>query len=150
MKFVFIVFLGIFIISGSYWYSRNQMKTQNQKSNSLSIRYIAVGDSYTEGLGVSKSNAWPKVLTDHIRTEGIDFVLVKNLGVTGYTASDVIKYQLPEFEQLNPDIATLLIGANDISLGISDEEFHNNLTTILQRMQNMPPPKRSILIPKKR
>jgi len=146
MKYVYLFVLGIIVIFAAYRYSTTQTSIQNQNSNPSAIRYIPVGDSYTEGLGVRKADTWPEVLTTHIQSNGHDFTLIKNLGVTGYTASDVIKYELPEFERLNPDLSTLLIGANDISLGISSQEFHNNLITILNRMLSVLPDKNRLII----
>ena len=43
--------------------------------------------------------------------------LVANLGVNGYTSADLIRRELPALEALAPELASVLIGVNDVVQG---------------------------------
>ncbi len=83
-----------------------------------SIRYLALGDSYTIGTGLDDdAGNFPSLLATRLKDEtGIDVALV-NLGVNGYTTTDVIREELPVAQSARPDLVTILIGANDIVQG---------------------------------
>ena len=56
----------------------------NAKSNTI----LFLGDSITEGLGVSKEDAFPKLVENLIQTELNKSIIVINGGVSGSTTSD--------------------------------------------------------------
>ncbi|MEK7571969.1 MAG: SGNH/GDSL hydrolase family protein [Patescibacteria group bacterium] len=117
-----------------------------QKVNSHTIRYVALGDSYTIGEGASEGESWPVLLVDHLQKEGIDIGLIANPSVTGWTTQDVIDKELPLYDRSNPTFATLLIGVNDWVQGVDKETFHNNLIVILDRMQQNLSQKQNLLL----
>ena len=80
-----------------------------------SIRFVALGDSYTIGTGLEdEAENFPSLLARRLTDEtGIDVALV-NLGVNGYTTDDLIREELSVARSVRPDIVTVLIGANDI------------------------------------
>jgi lysophospholipase L1-like esterase len=111
------------------------------------IRYVAVGDSLTEGYGVDPREAWPTLLINHIRTEGTDFTLTENLARSGRTSAQALAEQLPRFRELQPNFATLLIGANDVFRGVPVADFVQNLAALLDGMlAELPAPERLIII----
>ena len=61
-----------------------------------SIRYLALGDSYTIGTGLlDVAQNFPSLLAKRLTNEtGIDVILI-NLGVNGYTTTDLIREELP-------------------------------------------------------
>ena len=95
-----------------------------------SVRYVALGDSYTIGTSVAADEAWPSQLVE--RLDGLQ--LVANLAVNGYTSSDVIERELPELDALQPELVSLLIGVNDVVQGVSDSEYAANVALILDRL----------------
>jgi len=95
-----------------------------------SVRYVALGDSYTIGTSVAVDEAWPSQLVE--RLDGLQ--LVANLAVNGYTSSDVIERELPELDALQPELVSLLIGVNDVVQGVSDSEYAANVALILDRL----------------
>ena len=125
-----------------FW-RNSSMSTQENK-----IRYVSLGDSYSNGEGESPDKAWPALLTKHLQEEGYTIDLVVNPSVSGWTTQDLIDKELPIFIEARPTFATLLIGANDIARSGADPEvFHTNLITILDTMQeNMPDKKKIILV----
>jgi acyl-CoA thioesterase I len=91
------------------------------------MRYVALGDSYTIGTAVPASERWPNQLAD--RLEGVK--LVGEPAVDGYTSADLIVEELPQLERLRPELATLLIGVNDVVRGVPDLEYAENVAVIL-------------------
>lgn len=110
------------------------------------IRYAAVGDSYTAGTSVDESQSWPRLLTKDLRDHGVKIKLIRNLAVTSTATREVIAEQLPQFDQLSPTFATLLIGVNDFNRGYSIESFQKNLGIILDRMLAKLPKNRLVVI----
>lgn len=101
------------------------------QTSNVTIHYVAIGDSYTIGEGVGEEQAWPVILTDHLRREGVAIELVDNLAVSGYTSEDGIEEELPALESLSPDFITIFLGANDVYRGVPQETFRANLGVLL-------------------
>ncbi len=139
------IFLGlIFVICLVFlllFWNNSSMQTTDVK-----IRYVSLGDSYSNGEGAGKENAWPVFLTNHLKREGYDIELIANPSVSGWTTQNVIDGELPEFIASRPTFATLLIGANDTFQGVDAVTFKANFITILDTMQQTLPDKRKILI----
>jgi lysophospholipase L1-like esterase len=87
----------------------------------ISIRYLALGDSFTIGTGTSPEKAFPAVLAARWRTAGQNVELL-NPAVNGYTTDDLITRELPHVQVFKPTFVTLLIGANDVVRGGSDDK----------------------------
>ena len=96
-----------------------------------SIRYVALGDSYTIGTGLEdESQNFPSLLAKRLTEEtGIDVSLV-NLGVNGYTTSDLIREELPVARRIGPELVTILIGANDVVQGSTEAAYRTRLAEI--------------------
>ena len=86
-----------------------------------SIRYLALGDSFTIGTGITPEKAFPALLAAKWRAAGRAVELL-NPAVNGYTTDDLILKELPHVPVFKPTIVTLLIGANDIVRGGSDDK----------------------------
>ena len=147
IKYISFVALIFFVLL--VYFSMNnllsQNKATNQESVAAAVRYIAIGDSYTVGEGVAESESYPVLLTEHLRKEGVDIVLVANPSVTGYTTQDAIVRELPELTATNANFATVLIGANDV-LAQDTEEFRRNYTELLDKLQKTIPGKYGVVV----
>lgn len=77
------------------------------------VRYLALGDSFTIGTGITPDRAFPAVLAERWRAGGLA-VALSDPAVNGYATDDLIREELPLVARLRPTIVTLLIGANDI------------------------------------
>jgi len=99
-----------------------------------SLRYVALGDSYTIGTSVERAARWPNQLVAALDGDPPALSLVGNLGVNGYTSADLIRAELPELERLEPDFATVLIGVNDVVQGVPIATYEANLATILDTL----------------
>ena len=126
----------IYILSFASIFISNKNSGKAEMTNpNHEIRYAAIGDSYTIGEGAREPDeAWPTLLTQSLNKDGINIRLVANPSKTGWTTKDVIEYELPEFDAVNPDFATLLIGVNDWVQGVDAVTFQNNLSFIVDHM----------------
>ena len=92
---------------------------------------MALGDSYTIGTGLKdESQNFPSLLARRLTEEtGIDVALV-NLAVNGYTTTDLIREELPVAHDLQPELVSILIGANDVVQGASEADYRIRLGAI--------------------
>ena len=116
------------------------------QTSSEKIRYAVVGDSYSCGEGAKPSESWPALLTQHLKTQGLDVDLVSNPSVTGWTTKDAIDKELPKFVSSNPNFATLLIGVNDWVQNVDETAFRNRVSYLLDSMLAILPNKKRLLI----
>ena len=93
-----------------------------------SLRYVALGDSYTIGTSVGDRERWPNQLV----TLEPRLQLVANLAVNGFTSRDVIEVELPQLDALRPEFVTVLIGVNDVIQGVPAETYRRNVVRILE------------------
>ena len=110
------------------------------------IRYAVIGDSYSCGEGATPKESWPALLTEHLKSQGLDVDLVSNPSVTGWTTKDAVDKELPKFVNSNPNFATLLIGVNDWVQGIDETAFRNRLSYLLDSMLAVLPNKKHLLV----
>ena len=119
-------------------------ETIDQKGRS--IRYVAVGDSYSIGEGTSAEQSWPALLARHLNAQGGHVDLVANPSVTGWTTQQAIDRELPIFVQSKPNFATLQIGVNDWVQGVDEPTFRRRFTSLVDQMLAVLPDKKRLLI----
>jgi len=104
-------------------------------SGRVSLRYVALGDSYTIGTGTrAPGERWPDQLVARLGSSLPTLELVANLGVNGFTSRDVIEIELPQLDSLRPGFASLLVGVNDVVQDVPEETFRSNAATILDAL----------------
>jgi acyl-CoA thioesterase-1 len=113
--------------------------------SSRPLRYVALGDSYTIGTSVGVDERWPDQL---VRSLGDPppLELVANLGVNGYTSTDLIHRELPAVAGLQPEFVTVLIGVNDVVQGVPIAAYDANAAVILDRLGQRLPPDRIVVV----
>ncbi|MGW3953811.1 SGNH/GDSL hydrolase family protein [Streptomyces sp. NPDC004752] len=77
------------------------------------VRFVALGDSLTEGVGDPVGDGWrgwAALLADGIAEGPVEFT---NLAVSGAQTRDVLERQTPDALGLRPDVASVVIGVND-------------------------------------
>lgn len=113
--------------------------------DTTSIRYLALGDSFTIGTGITPDKAFPAMLAARLRTNGHTVELL-NPAVNGYTTDDLIARELPHIPVFKPTFVTLLIGANDIVRGGSDDKrYRGQLRRIYAQLREDGIPGNSII-----
>ena len=95
---------------------------------------LFLGDSLTEGFGVSKEDAFPKQVEQLIQAKLSRNITVINGGVSGSTTSDGLA-RLKWYMKKKPSIVFLALGANDGLRGLDLEESEKNLEEIITYAQ---------------
>ena len=103
-------------------------------ANAKADTILFLGDSLTEGLGVSKEEAFPKLVETMIQTELKKDITIINGGVSGSTTSDALS-RLKWYLKKNPYIVFIALGANDGLRGLDLEKSKENLEEIIQYAQ---------------
>ncbi len=126
---------------------KNSKLSFERVPESVGIRYVAIGDSYTIGEGVATDSTWPALLTKHLNDEGIFIQLVANPSRSGWTSRDALEREMPIYRASKPEFATVLIGANDWVQGVDAVTFRANFSQLLDEMQlELDNPKNIIVI----
>ncbi len=100
-----------------------------------SVKYVALGDSYTIGTGANPNEAWPNLLTKHLNDAGIKTELIANPARNGFTTQNLIDIELPEFDKSDANFVTIQIGVNDWVREVTATNFETNLVFILDHVQ---------------
>jgi lysophospholipase L1-like esterase len=82
-------------------------------SSSDAFCYVALGDSFTAGTGCAPGEAWADRLAAALESVRSP-VGYCNLAEDGATSEDVLEGQVGAALQLEPDLVTLVCGANDV------------------------------------
>jgi len=109
------------------------------------LRYVALGDSYTIGVGVKPRDRWPNQLARVLRPD-VSLDVTANLALNGNTTTDVIRRQLPQLEALDPQFVSLLVGVNDVIRGVSESSYRTNVGTILDAVLRSVPADRVLTV----
>lgn len=115
-------------------------------TGAASLRYVALGDSYTIGTAVTQAERWPDQLVDRLAGTATPLTLVANLGVNGFTSRDVIDVEVPRLPELTPDFVSLLVGVNDVVQGVPAEQFEANAARILDELVARLPARRIVVV----
>jgi acyl-CoA thioesterase I len=95
------------------------------------LGYLALGDSYTIGTGASsESHNYPSILAARVSEATGARVGLTNPAVNGFTTQDLIDHELGFVGRIKPDLATILIGVNDIVQGRSAATYTRSLAMI--------------------
>jgi lysophospholipase L1-like esterase len=82
-------------------------------------RYVAVGDSLSEGLGDplpgGRTGGWANLLARHLSALQPDLTFT-NLAVRGHLTHHALRHQLATAVALDPDLVSVFIGGNDVLL----------------------------------
>ena len=97
-------------------------------------RYVALGDSSTEGLddpdGSGGFRGWSERLASHVAS-AVGELAYANLAIRGLLTGEVLDQQLAPALALEPDLATLFVGTNDVTGSRFDEaQFASDLERI--------------------
>lgn len=107
------------------------------------MRYVALGDSLTIGNAVPVSERWPNQLVATLAAEAAlagrkpPLELVGNLATSDFSTRDVITVELPQLENLRPEVCSILIGFNDLWRWVGEDEYIRNLKAILDAIETL-------------
>lgn len=113
----------------------NYWKTQNQKpAPSDALVYLALGDSTAQGIGASRPvNGYVGLVAKRLEQKSGRPVKIINLSKSGAKVSDCLKEQIPEIMNYQPDVITIEIGANDLSIW-NEAEFRRDMAELISKL----------------
>ncbi|HVF25539.1 MAG TPA: SGNH/GDSL hydrolase family protein [Anaerolineales bacterium] len=96
------------------------------------IRYLALGDSYTIGESVAENERWPNQLADLLRVDNFS-TEVTIIARTGWTTDEL--WQGIQAGEINPpyDLVSLLIGVNNQYRGLDINEYREEFIFLLDK-----------------
>jgi len=96
--------------------------------------FVALGDRFTAGQGCEPRLRWPDRLAAALRARhpALDY---QNLAIDGATSAEVLT-QVGPAVQLEPDLVTVICGANDVIRSVRPDidAYSERLATILDRL----------------
>ncbi|NNF59138.1 MAG: SGNH/GDSL hydrolase family protein [Rhodothermaceae bacterium] len=100
---------------------------------SETLRYLALGDSYTIGEGVAPEDRWPHQLVARLRADGVAIGEPEIIAATGWT-TDELNAGIDAADPQGPyDLVSLLVGVNNQYRGRDLEEYRTQFRGLLNR-----------------
>ena len=110
-----ILLLGLFVFNVAFFFSHATAQTL----------IVALGDSLTEGFGVSKEEAYPFLVEQELVRKGYSVRMI-NAGISGSTSASAPS-RMQWYVRVKPDIVILALGGNDGLRGLSVQHMKRNL-----------------------
>ncbi|SDS28389.1 Lysophospholipase L1 [Gillisia sp. Hel1_33_143] len=108
----------------------------DEDSNSQYHTYLALGDSYTIGEGVDRSQRWPEQLVKKLEESGLDFNDPKIIAKTGWTTKNLLSAMNVELTTNQYDLVSISIGVNNQYQRRSINEYEEDLKVIFSKAIN--------------
>ena len=122
-KFILSIFLA-FCVSGLL----------NKAMSQDSLKYLALGDSYTIGEAVDPAMRWPVLLQKQLNELGFSFETPKIIATTGWTTDELIKaIKEEDMADATYDLVSLLIGVNNQYRGYPIEQYKKEFKQLLEQ-----------------
>jgi lysophospholipase L1-like esterase len=113
----------------------DDLQKESDKNLSKNLKYVALGDSLTAGVGVDDyEQAFPYLIAQKISENKKTRVTLKTEAFPGFKTQEVKDKLLDQVISDKPDIVTVLVGVNDIHGNISKSDFKSNYEEILNRL----------------
>ncbi|HZF97476.1 MAG TPA: GDSL-type esterase/lipase family protein, partial [Pseudoxanthomonas sp.] len=97
------------------------------------LRYLALGDSYTVGEGVDGAGRWPAQLVQALRQEGFAVSEPEIIARTGWTTGELSAAVDAQAPSSDYGLVSLLIGVNDQYRGRDPDEYGKEFESLLRR-----------------
>jgi len=101
--------------------------------NVSAVRFLALGDSYTIGEGVTPEERWPVKIVFNLKNRGIPISELTIIARTGWTTAEL----QAAIEEANPQgdyqLVSLLIGVNNQYRGLDPAEYRREFVTLIER-----------------
>lgn len=98
---------------------------------------LMLGDSLTDGYGLTRSQAYPALIAEKMRATGYKAEVI-NAGVSGDTTAGGLR-RMTKYATQRIDILVLELGINDAFRGVPVDEMRTNLQAIIDRARQHNP-----------
>jgi acyl-CoA thioesterase-1 len=111
----------------------SQSVTAAAHDSSSVQRILVLGDSLSQGFGLTSSQAYPALLAEKLRAADLNFEII-NASQSGGTTEGGLR-RLPAHLKRKIDIFILELGINDAFRGVPISEIRNNLQAIIDQVR---------------
>jgi len=105
--------------------------TTTKVTNTNTLHYLALGDSYTIGQSVDLSQSFPFQLKATLMSQGYTVADPKIIATTGWTTTDLVNAITQANLAQKYDFVTLLIGVNNQYQGKSQTQYRTEFVQLL-------------------
>lgn len=105
----------------------------NPPANRITPAFLALGDSYTIGEGVSPRDRWPSQVVAAVRETGIDLAEPQIIARTGWTTDELNAAIDAADPKGTFEVVTLMIGVNDQYRGHDARNYRSSFARLLRR-----------------
>ena len=95
------------------------------------LKILILGDSFTEGLGVEKEEAFPALVDAQLKAWKPGCCEVINGGSSGSTSASAVR-RLQWYQKAKPDLVVLALGSNDGLRGVKPDETRKNVDAAIR------------------
>lgn len=113
-----------------FFFSAQVLLGQNIPS---SVKYLALGDSYTIGQSVPVHARWPIQLQDSLQKRGINAYQTDIIATTGWTTSSLLSAMNSSTLDKDYNLVSILIGVNNFYQGQEASFYRNELPQIIDK-----------------
>jgi acyl-CoA thioesterase I len=123
---------GALLIGIALLLSSQSVTAASHDSSSVK-RILVLGDSLSQGFGLTSSQAYPTLLAEKLRAAGLNFEII-NASQSGGTTEGGL-HRLPAHLKRKIDIFVLELGINDAFRGVPIAEIRSNLQAIIDQVK---------------
>jgi acyl-CoA thioesterase-1 len=105
---------------------------------------LMLGDSLTDGYGLSRKQAYPALIEEKIRSAGMNYTVI-NAGISGDTTAGGLRRVPSYLNHGRIDVLVLALGINDAFRGVPVEQIRSNLQGIIDRVRAKNPEVRIVI-----
>ncbi len=110
----------------------NSSQESNNESDTTYMTYIALGDSYTIGEGVTVEDRYPVQLQNQLKDNNIHLEEVNIIAQTGWTTGQLLHAIESSTLSEQYGMVSLLIGVNNQYRGMSIDHYREEFLTLLE------------------
>jgi acyl-CoA thioesterase I len=105
---------------------------------------LMLGDSLTDGYGLSRKSAYPALIEEKIRASGMRYNVI-NAGISGDTTAGGLRRVDSYLTRGRIDVLVLALGINDAFRGVPLDQMRSNLQGIIDRVRAKNPDVRVVI-----
>lgn len=132
MKTTSLLYLLSFFILTSITNCSNKTIEMHNRSND-SIKFLALGDSYTIGESVATDKRWPVQLANRLNEDGFEVKEPKIIATTGWTTAELLEGIEKDNPIENYDLVSLLIGVNNQYRGYEIDIYKTEFRILIEQ-----------------
>jgi len=144
-RIIYLSLFSLMSLSAVQAHEKDEPEPKITADDQTKRRIVFLGDSITAGFGLEKSTAYPALIQDLAKQQGLQWKCI-NAGLSGDTTNGgVRRVKLLVKRPRNVDLIIIALGGNDGLRGIAPAVTQKNLLAIVATIQKEQPKAKIIL-----